>query len=107
ATGYLAMAGKARHALTVLLAVGGGTLLSSTLKIFFNRPRPDLVAHIVDVQSASFPSGHALISAVAYLALGALLAQAEKNLHLRLCIGGLAVALPGMLGGTGVCVGGQ
>ncbi len=40
--------------------VGGGMLLSSVLKFSFDRPRPDLVAHLVDVRTLSFPSGHAL-----------------------------------------------
>jgi undecaprenyl-diphosphatase len=58
-----------------LVAVSGGALLSSVLKATFNRPRPDVVAHLVQVSSASFPSGHSLISAVIYPTLGAVLAS--------------------------------
>lgn len=80
---YLLLARKTGHALQVLAAVGGGTLISTGLKHFFDRPRPDFVAHIVDVTTASFPSGHAMLSAVTYLTLGVLLARVEANVRLR------------------------
>lgn len=59
----------------VLIATLGGALLSFMLKSFFGRERPDAILHLVTVHSASFPSGHAMLSAVVYLTLGALLAQ--------------------------------
>lgn len=59
----------------VLIATLGGTLLSFMLKSFFGRERPDATLHLVTVHSPSFPSGHAMLSAVVYLTLGALLAQ--------------------------------
>ena len=59
----------------VLVATLGGTLLSFTLKFFFGRERPDVMLHLDTVHSSSFPSGHAMLSAVVYLTLGALLAQ--------------------------------
>ena len=59
----------------VLIATIGGTLLSFALKFFFDRERPDAMLHLVTVRSPSFPSGHAMLSAVVYLTLGALLAQ--------------------------------
>ena len=71
--GFLVLSGRRAAALFVGLSVGGGALLSAGLKIGFARPRPDLVPHAVEVYTASFPSGHAMLSAVAYLTLGALL----------------------------------
>jgi len=59
----------------ILVATLGGTLLSFTLKSFFGRERPDVMLHLDTVHSPSFPSGHAMLSAVVYLTLGALLAQ--------------------------------
>jgi undecaprenyl-diphosphatase len=59
----------------VLIATLGGTLLSFMLKLSFGRERPDATFHLVTVHSPSFPSGHAMLSAVVYLTLGALLTQ--------------------------------
>jgi undecaprenyl-diphosphatase len=72
-TGYLLLQGLARTALFVFVASVGGWILNSFLKDFFQRPRPEVVPHLRDVMSQSFPSGHALTSAVVYLTLGALL----------------------------------
>jgi undecaprenyl-diphosphatase len=73
--GFLLMNKMLRSALLLLVAVVGGGLLSVGLKLTFARPRPDFVQHMVEVSSASFPSGHSLISAVVYPTLGALLAS--------------------------------
>ena len=71
---YLLSVGKRGTALLVGGAVGSGAILSSLLKLGFDRPRPDLVAHLSHAYSSSFPSGHAMLSAVTYLTLGVLLA---------------------------------
>lgn len=102
---YLLMARKRATALLVLVSVGGGTLLSSVLKTAFNRPRPDLVAHIVEVSSASFPSGHAMMSAVVYLTLGALLARVEPEPRLKVFLLGVAVFLAVVVGLSRVYLG--
>ena len=73
--GFLLMHKMLRSALLLVVAVVGGALLSTGLKLTFARPRPDFVQHMVEVSSASFPSGHSLISAVIYPTLGALLAS--------------------------------
>ncbi|WP_163341824.1 phosphatase PAP2 family protein, partial [Escherichia coli] len=61
------------------VAVLGGLLLSNFLKIVFDRHRPDLVPNAPVELSASFPSGHAMLSAVTYLTLGALLTRVEAD----------------------------
>lgn len=71
--GYLLLDGKYHAALFVLAAIGGGFVLTFALKSFFERPRPSFVPHLTQVYTASFPSGHAMLSAVVYLTLGALL----------------------------------
>jgi len=57
----------------------GGGILSTALKDAFGRERPSVVPHLTDVLTASFPSGHAMLSAVVYLTLGALLARMVAN----------------------------
>ena len=72
-TGYLFLHGLYRNGLFVFLASTGGWVLNSILKQLFSRTRPDVVPHLREVVSSSFPSGHALTSAAVFLTLGALL----------------------------------
>lgn len=46
-----------------------GAAATEGLKLLFNRPRPEVVPHLVDVSSASFPSGHAAQTAALAAAL--------------------------------------
>lgn len=105
AVGYVLVQRKWGAALMLLGAVLGGTALSEGLKVGFARPRPDLVAHAVDVTSMSFPSGHAMLSAVTYLTLGALLARTQKNARLRAYVLGSAVLLTLLIGLSRVYLG--
>ncbi|MGH6814660.1 MAG: phosphatase PAP2 family protein, partial [Hyphomicrobiaceae bacterium] len=76
--GFLAMIRRRQSAAVMVLAILTGVLLGSLMKIGFARPRPDLVPHGTRVASASFPSGHATLSAVVYLTLGALLCRTQS-----------------------------
>ena len=102
---YLLMTRKSHAALLVLAAVGGGMLLSTALKMGFERPRPDLVPHAARVYTASFPSGHAMLSAVTYLTLGALLARVQPSRRLKAFLIGLAVTLTLLVGASRVYLG--
>ena len=103
--GYLAMARKRSAALLVFVAVGGGMLLSPLLKHSFERMRPDLVPHGVRVYTASFPSGHAMLSAVTYLTLGALLTRVEPRRRLKTYLLTMAVLLTLLIGTSRVYLG--
>jgi undecaprenyl-diphosphatase len=81
--GYLWMEGQPRAALVVLAAVLGGLVLGHLLKWQFARPRPDLVPHEAQVYTASFPSGHSMMSAATYLTLAALLARVHSRRLLK------------------------
>lgn len=83
AAGYLALRGKGRAVVFLLIAIGSGVIASSLLKQLFARPRPDLVPHGSYVDSASFPSSHSMMSAITYLTLGALLSKVEPRLAIR------------------------
>jgi undecaprenyl-diphosphatase len=103
--GYLALQGRARLAIFVVTAVATGILLSSALKLGFDRARPDLVPHATTVYSPGFPSGHALLSAATYLTLAALLAQVQPRRNLRIFLLGVAAALILVIGVTRVFLG--
>ena len=98
ALGYLSVQRKWIDAAMLLVATLGGTLISESLKTSFSRPRPDLVAHIVDTTSMSFPSGHAMLSAVTYLTLGALIARTQERRGLRGYVLGSAILLTLLIG---------
>jgi undecaprenyl-diphosphatase len=105
AVGYLVAARKGATALYLSSAVIGGALLTSGLKIGFGRPRPELVAHLVEVQSASFPSGHAANSAITFLTIGVLLARAEADWRLKLYLVGVAMGMTFLVGCSRVYLG--
>lgn len=105
AIGYLVIDGKRAAALLVVIAITGGVVLSEGLKHLFARPRPELVAHLVEVQTASFPSGHAMLSAVAFLTLGALLARIQSRRRLKAYVISVAILLTLMIGASRVYLG--
>jgi len=76
---FLVMTRRRHAAVTVLLSVIGGVIVSQGAKLAFARPRPELVPHGAEDYTASFPSGHAMMAAVVYLTLGALLARTQPD----------------------------
>ncbi len=103
--GALLLAGKHRTAVFVLVATLGGTLVSSILKLVVDRPRPDFVLHGTPVYDASFPSGHAMMSAVVYLTLGALITPLIQARWLKLYVMAMAILLSGLIGLSRVYLG--
>lgn len=102
---YLLIAGKWQIALFVLAAVGGGQIVSTLLKLGIDRPRPDLVPHLMVETSRSFPSGHAMMSAVTYLTLGALLARVVPERRLKIYFLVVAVVLTLVVGVSRIYLG--
>ncbi len=105
AAGFLALERKFASVVLLLVAVGGGVLLVTLLKLGFDRPRPDLVAHGVDSYLASFPSGHSKLSAVTYLTLGGLLARRYQRAGVRAYLILLAMVLTFIVGISRVYLG--
>ena len=103
--GYLVLVGKRHAALGVLLAVAGGQLLLTVLKMGFDRARPDIVPHGVIVYTASFPSGHSMMAAVTYLTLGALLARVHGPLRIKIYLLTFASLLTVLVGVSRVYLG--
>ncbi|SNB61718.1 undecaprenyl-diphosphatase [Arboricoccus pini] len=99
---YLLLIRRRALALLVAVALGGGLLAMPLLKRGFDRPRPNLVPHMVDVYTQSFPSGHAMLSAIVYLTLGALVARAQKELGTAIFAIGAAILLTLLIGASRV-----
>jgi undecaprenyl-diphosphatase len=100
------LARRQHHALLLLLvAIAGGEGLNVLLKGAFERPRPDLALRLTEVSSTSFPSGHAMDSAVTYLTLAALLSRIVKERALKLYYLGFAFLLTFVVGLTRIYLG--
>ncbi|MAF16721.1 MAG: phosphoesterase [Marinomonas sp.] len=59
----------------ILMMTVGGVAISLGLKYVFERARPDLVPHLIEVYSPSFPSGHASMSMVCFLGMAVVLSR--------------------------------
>lgn len=103
--GYFWLQHRPRMALFVVLAMAGGSLFNGLLKEFFERPRPDLVPHATAAAMSSFPSGHAMMSTVAFLTLGALLAHASNRIRIKFYILGWSLLLTVLVGVSRVYLG--
>jgi undecaprenyl-diphosphatase len=103
--GFLIAGKKYAEAGMMAFAAIGGQVLSEVLKAYFDRPRPDFVAHIVETTSASFPSGHAMMSAAIYLSIGAMLARIQTKRRLKTYIHVTALLLTLLVGASRVYLG--
>ncbi len=103
--GFLIIQRTFHATLLVLAATVGGWLLTGTLKLWFERPRPHLVPHLSHVDTSSFPSGHSMMSAVVYMTLGALLARLVERHALKMYLISVALFLTGLVGVSRVYMG--
>jgi undecaprenyl-diphosphatase len=103
--GYLVWIGRRAEAAWIAASLIGASLLNLGLKSWMHRPRPLVVPHLAQVTTASFPSGHAMVSAAVYLTLGLMLAEAESRAGRRLFIAGFAALLVVLIGCSRVYLG--
>ncbi|HYO53376.1 MAG TPA: phosphatase PAP2 family protein [Archangium sp.] len=103
--GFLILVRRWRTLALVVGSTVGGAVVNMLLKSLFARPRPTVVPHLTHVLTESFPSGHAMLSAIVYLTLGALLAQLVERRWLRAYLVGVALALTLLIGLTRVYLG--
>lgn len=90
------------------LALGsavGGQALALALKAVFSRDRPDAIFHATVAAGHSFPSSHAMMSAVVFLTLAALLARLTPRTTLRAYALGMATLLSAAVGVSRVYLG--
>jgi len=105
AVGFLLITRRWKAAGWLLVAVCGGALLTTLVKDFIGRARPDVVLHLVKVTNPSFPSGHAAISAATYLTIAALLTSVSEQGAVRGYLLGSAIFLTLMIGATRIYLG--
>jgi undecaprenyl-diphosphatase len=103
--GFFLLTRKYAAFLLLSAALGGGLLLNKLLKFYYNRPRPADVTPLQYVDSYSFPSGHALLSTVIYLTLGAILARFVAARRLKVYVLAIAVLLSFIVGVSRVYLG--
>lgn len=105
AFGVLACLRRWGEGLLLLVGAGGGLAISQGLKALFGIERPGLDYRAVEAINASFPSGHAMLSAVVFLTLGALGARFAQRKRLKALALGAAVLLSLLVGLSRVYLG--
>jgi undecaprenyl-diphosphatase len=94
-----------REAALLFLASAGGLIMTVGLQDLFNRPRPPLTLEEAAGLNASFPSGHALLSATVYLTLGTLIGHFADRRFVRFYALGAAVVLTVIIGVSRIFLG--
>jgi len=102
--GFLLLQTRYHTALFVAATTASGEVLSYILKHTFNRARPSVVPNL-RAMSPSFPSGHAMESAIVYLTLGAVLMRVAETRITKVYLMGVAMLLTTMVGISRVYLG--
>ncbi len=103
--GFLWLSRKRQTAVFLAVAIVSGSLMVAALKSVVERPRPDVVPHLAEVSSTSFPSGHSMMSAVTYLTMGGLLMAVVEGRWLKLYVLCVAAVLAILIGISRVLLG--
>lgn len=103
--GYFLISKRRDMALIMVGSVATGMLLSQALKWGFARPRPELVPPLARVYTYSFPSGHAMLSAVTYLTLGVLLTRTQITRTAKAYLLAVAIGLTLIIGFSRIYLG--
>ncbi|WP_156313557.1 phosphatase PAP2 family protein [Erythrobacter sp. SG61-1L] len=104
-TALLLLHRRWRMAGLLVCATVSGALAGTALKHLFARPRPDVVNHLVEVNSLSFPSGHAMNSAIVFLTLGAIVSRNYRERSTRMFILICAVGMTLIIGFSRIYLG--
>lgn len=103
--GFLCSLRRWREALVLLVAAMGGTALGQTLKGVFGRERPEESWRLVEAIHTSFPSGHAMMSAVVYLTFGVLMSRFANRTRVKVFGMTMGLLLTAMVGVSRVYLG--
>ncbi len=102
---FLLLAKRRAAAGFIATSAFGAWLISNLVKAAIDRPRPSIVPHLADVHDASFPSGHATVSAATYIALAMLATALGRNPTRAPFFYGSAVFLTLMVGASRIYLG--
>lgn len=102
---YLLLVDGRQIAILVTGAVISGTAMVDLLKVGFGRLRPNPEFAEIVVTGLSFPSGHASLSAVVFLTLGALAAGTRVRLVERAYLLAVAATMTGLVGISRIALG--
>lgn len=94
-----------REAWLIAVTAIGGTIVSQLLKLIFARDRPELAGHLTAVHTASFPSGHSMMSMAIYLSLSRLAARHTRVDSARFLFLIAGIVIPMMVGLSRVILG--
>lgn len=104
-TGYLLLQRRYHTAWFVPYAWGTGKIVEFALKHVFMRARPTVVVPLVQAFDTSFPSGHAMESAIVYLTLAVLVMRfTDRRITKFYCLG-MAMVLTLLVGVSRVYLG--
>lgn len=92
-------------ALVLITAVAGAGLINFSLKRFYDRPRPELLAHMDHVTSQSFPSGHSLYSTAVYCTIGAIGSRLVRRKRVKIYLLAVSLTLAFLIGISRVYLG--
>ena len=103
--GYLVLSRRVLLGGILASSIALGAITEYGMKSAFARVRPEVVPHLVQVTSLSFPSGHAMLSAITYLSIGALVARAHADRRSRIFVICAGVAITLLIGFSRVYLG--
>jgi undecaprenyl-diphosphatase len=103
--GYLALFSARVTALLVATSVITGAVFVEFLKAGFGRLRPDVAFADLVATGFSFPSGHASLSTIVFLTLGALIASTRSRMPERVYILAASALLALLVGTSRVLLG--
>ncbi|MGJ0119733.1 phosphatase PAP2 family protein [Williamsia sp. MIQD14] len=97
--------GSRDRALTVLIGSASGWLLMQALKHLIARPRPEPRFRVIAIDTFSFPSGHAMMSAVVLGLVGVAAWQTSTRVRAHPAILAIAPAASLLIGASRVYLG--
>jgi len=103
--GFLLLQTRYWTAFFIFMTAVTGELVSYAMKSVFERPRPTVVPHLREAFSSSFPSGHAMQSAIIYLTLGAVLMRITESRLTKIYCCAVAMLLTFLVGLSRVWLG--